>query len=48
LIQLRDRYFCVRINEAIVFGDLMDGGEPKVWIEVTWAGITKTTRKFKR
>jgi hypothetical protein len=36
---MRDRYFCVRIDEAKVFGDISDGGEPKVWIDVEWGGV---------
>lgn len=45
---MRNRYFCVKINEANVFGDLSDGGEAKVWCDVTWGGVIKTTRKFKK
>ena len=48
LIRIQDRYLCVKINEANVFGDLNDGGDAKVWIDVTWAGVTKMTRQFKR
>jgi len=40
----RERYLCIKINEANVFGDLSDGGEALVWCEVTWAGVTKLTR----
>ena len=39
LIAMRDRYFCVKINEAKVFGDISDGGEPKCWIDVSWGGV---------
>jgi hypothetical protein len=48
LVSMRERYFCIRLNEANVFGDLNDGGEAEVWCDVTWAGITKTSRKFKK
>jgi hypothetical protein len=41
---MRSRYFCVKINQANVFGDLRDGGDPKVWCEVRWAGMSKNTR----
>jgi len=45
---MRERYLCVKINEANVFGDLNDGGEAKVWVDVLWSGIVKSTRQFKR
>lgn len=48
MVQFKEQYLCVKINEANVFGDLNDGGEAKVWIECQWAGVTKTTRQFKR
>jgi len=48
LVGMRERYLCVKINEANVFGDLNDGGEAKVWVDVLWSGITKSTRQFKR
>ena len=48
LIRMRDRYLCVKINEANVFDDISDGGEPRVWIDVTWGGVTKRTRDFRR
>jgi hypothetical protein len=41
-----DYYFCIKINQANVFGDLNESGEAIVWCEVTWAGITKETRHF--
>jgi hypothetical protein len=33
MVQFKEQYMCVKINEANVFGDLNDGGEAKVWIE---------------
>ena len=48
LVGMRNRYLCVKINEANVFGDLNDGGEAKVWVDVQWAGLLKKTREFKR
>ena len=45
---MRERYFCVKVQEAICFGDISDGGEPKVWIDVEWGGVTHSTRKFKK
>lgn len=48
LASMRERYLCIRINEANVFGDLNDGGEAIVWCDVTWAGITKRSRQFKK
>ena len=45
---LRDRYLCVKINEANVFGDFRDGGEALVWIDCHWGGVCKKTRIFKR
>jgi len=47
-VAMKDTYLCVKINEANVFGDLSDGGDAQVWIDVIWAGMTKQTRKFKR
>ena len=38
---MRDRYLCVKINKAEVFGDIADGSEPSVWVDVLWGGITK-------
>ena len=38
----------MKINEANVFGDLSDGGEARVWIDVTWGGMVKSTRPFKK
>ena len=48
LVGMTERYLCVKINEANVFGDLSDGGDAKVWCDVQWSGITKSTREFKR
>lgn len=48
LVAMRDRYLCVKLNEANVFGDLSDGGEAKVWIDVTWAGVVKQSRQFSK
>ena len=48
MVQFKEQYMCVKINEANVFGDLNDGGEAKVWIEVQWAGVTKKSRQFKK
>ena len=48
LVGMEERYLCVKINEANVFGGLSDGGDAKVWVDVQWAGITKSTREFKR
>lgn len=48
LVGMRERYLCIKINEANVFGDLNDGGEALVWCEVVWGGLTKKTRQFKR
>ena len=48
MVQFKEQYMCVKINEANVFGDLNDGGEAKVWIECQWAGVTKKSRQFKR
>ena len=31
-----------------VFEDISDGGEPRVWIDINWAGVTKRSRDFKR
>ena len=45
---MRNRYFCVKVNQANVFGDLRDGGDPKVWCEVRWAGMSKNTRQFNK
>ena len=45
---MRNRYFCVKINQAQVFGDLRDGGDPKVWCEVRWAGMSKETPRFNK
>ena len=45
---MKDRYLCIKINEANVFGDISDGGDALVWIDVIWAGVIKQTRKFKR
>lgn len=47
-VRMAEQYLCVKINEANVFGDLNDGGDAIVWVEVTWAGVTKKTRNFKR
>ena len=45
---MRDRYLCVKINEAHVFDDISDGADAKVWIDVQWGGGVKTTRQFKK
>jgi hypothetical protein len=45
---MREKYLCVKINEANVFGDLNDGGEAKVWIDCHWGGVVKQTRQFKK
>jgi len=45
---MRERYLCVKVNEANVFGDLNDGGDAQVWVDVSWAGVTKQTRHFKK
>ena len=35
LIGMEEKYLCVKVNEAKVFGgDLSDGGDAKVWIHV--------------
>ena len=48
LVTMRSRFLCVRINEANVFSDLNDGGDAIVWIDVTWGGVTRRTREFKK
>ena len=45
---MRSQYLCVKINEANVFGDLNDGGDAKVWCDVSWGGVLKQTKPFKR
>jgi hypothetical protein len=45
---MNETYLAVKINEANVFGELSDGGDAKVWVDVQWAGVTKSTREFKR
>jgi hypothetical protein len=47
-IRMKDQYLCVKINDANVFGDINDGGDPIVWIDCKWAGVVKKTRQFKR
>ena len=44
LVRMRDRYLCVRINDAFVFDDISDGADAKVWIDVIWGGDVKKTR----
>jgi len=34
LIGMEEKYLCVKVNEAKVFGDLSDGGDAKVWCDV--------------
>jgi hypothetical protein len=31
---MEERYLCVLVKEANVFGELRDGGDAKVWIDV--------------
>lgn len=31
-----------------MFGDINDGGDPIVWVDVKWAGVVKKSRQFKR
>jgi len=45
---MRDRYLCIKIDDAHVFDDVADGADVKVWIDVHWAGVVKTTRQFKK
>jgi hypothetical protein len=45
---MQEQYLCVKINDANVFGDLNDGGDAIVWVDVTWAGVIKKSRNFKR
>jgi hypothetical protein len=45
---MRNRYLCIKITEAAVFGDLQDGGDPSAWCDVSWAGVQKRTRVFKK
>lgn len=45
---MEKRYLVVQINEANVFNDLNDGGDALVWVDVTWGGVTRTTKKFKK
>lgn len=48
LVARKERYLCIKINEAQVFGDLNDGGDALVWCQVSWGGLTKKTREFRR
>jgi hypothetical protein len=48
LVASKERYLCIKINEAQVFGDLNDGGDALVWCQVSWGGLTKKTREFRR
>lgn len=48
LVAKKERYLCIKINEVKVFDDLNDGGDATVWCHVTWGGLTKKTREFKR
>jgi len=34
LVGMEEKYLCVKINEANVFGGLSDGGDAKVWVDV--------------
>jgi hypothetical protein len=45
---MEERYLCVKVTEANVFAELSDGGDAKVWVDVSWGGVTKSTREFKR
>jgi len=45
---MQEQYLCVKINDANVFGDLNDGGDAIVWVDVIWAGVLKRSRNFKR
>lgn len=48
LVRFHDQYFCIKVNEAKVFDNLMDGGDCLVWIEANWGGVIKKTRNFKK
>ena len=48
LVGMEERYLCVKVTEANVFAELSDGGDAKVWVDVSWGGVTKSTREFKR
>jgi hypothetical protein len=43
-VRFKDQYFCVKINEAKVFGEINDGGDALVWVECNWGGVVKKTR----
>lgn len=45
---MKELYLCIKINEANVFNDLSDGGDAIVWCEVSWGGLSKKTRNFKK
>ena len=47
-ISFKYQYLCVKINEAKVFGDINDGGDPVAWVEVVWGGVKKKSKIFKR
>ena len=45
---MKERYLCIKVLEANVFGDLSDGGDAEVWCQINWGGLSKNTRHFKR